>query len=84
LASNDQSVLTREFQDIIREAHSEIEALSEPTTIKETFGVASSSDYPDEWQEILGVENAQKLNWAVQDYKDLLTESKQLLELYEQ
>lgn len=84
LESNDQSVLAGEFKDIIREAYSEIEALSEPTTKKETFGVASSSYYPDEWQEILGVENAQQLNWAVQDYKNLLTESKQLLELYEQ
>lgn len=75
----DREYLRKEIGEMIRSAHTEVEAKLLPKTVGEGFG---PRDLPAEWQEVLGVRTEMELRQSVRDYQDVLDMSQCLIEQY--
>jgi hypothetical protein len=72
LAQADRSFLRSEIQQVIRQFHQQLEPiLALPTRLQGTLE-AGDGGFPNEWQELLGVQSVQELQLRVDAYSRLI------------
>ena len=77
LSRQQNACLLKEIDEMIREAHGEVESAILPTSKGEAFG---DDELPEEWQELLSVETRTDLYSSVANYRSLKKISKDLLD----
>jgi len=80
MAFKNKIFLMEEIGEIFKKAQVEVQKALMPSTTHEAYG---DHEFPEAWQEILGVSTEKELYSSVKDYEEALELSKRLVESYE-